>query len=838
LLGNTWIGGSDATVEGVWRWADGNAQFWQGAASGSSVGGSYTKWQFGQPNNSFNQDCLIFWGGLGSGTWSDEGCGTLANFVCEGDLCPLDANKTEPGQCGCGVADSDTDGDGTLDCQELCPLDPDRTAPGTCGCAGATGNAAAGTPCSDGLCSANDECDGAGHCGSASECIPGAGCVLAKYDNHAYTFCPTDSTWQAARTTCQSVAGMDLVHIDDAVEDAFIDSRLSAPAWIGASDRSVEGTWTWADDGVQFWSGACLGTAVGGRYANWYLFQPDNLFDQDCAIHKKQVNAWSDQACGESYDFVCEVTDACPLDPSKRWAGLCGCGVADVDTDRDGALDCQEACPLDPKKQQAGVCGCGNPDVDSDGDGVLDCEEQCPEDALKLEPQTCGCGKPETDSDFDGQPNCLPCPGTQLGAAWPMSGACRGGAHRSTFIGAQTTTQNWSSALTLSATSAPTLGASGLVYVGANDGLHALSVSGAALWTASTPAPVRTSPAIDWAGRLFFGADDGTVRALLANTGAALWTLQTGSPVRASPTLTVNGFVIVANDAGLVLALDPADGHVLWSYQTGAAVVAAPTVAADGRVLVSCTDHFVYALRPETGLSLQERLLWATDLGAAVRTSATLAVGQAAAYVGTNAGRLVKLRILDGAVVWEFSTGGTIVSSAALGALQLVYFASTDGNVYALQDQGAEPAELWRFSTGAAVSADVTVGADGTLYVGSDKLYALRPLPNAVSRILWQLSVPGGVRTAASITSSGALIVASASTLYSIGASTPSGCAAGQVCASYLGVNYCGARIPGMRFSLPPDCPPSGLCPNSEPCTELLGYRFCYTPCALPAAAP
>ncbi|MEI7877865.1 MAG: MopE-related protein, partial [Planctomycetota bacterium] len=50
------------------------------------------------------------------------------------DGCPVDANKTTPGTCGCGVADTDTDSDGTPDCTDGCPTNPNKTAPGTCGC--------------------------------------------------------------------------------------------------------------------------------------------------------------------------------------------------------------------------------------------------------------------------------------------------------------------------------------------------------------------------------------------------------------------------------------------------------------------------------------------------------------------------------------------------------------------------------------------------------------------------------------------------------------------------------------------------------------------------------
>ncbi len=43
------------------------------------------------------------------------------------DSCIDDPAKTEPGICGCGVADTDTDNDGTPDCNDLCPDDPTTT---------------------------------------------------------------------------------------------------------------------------------------------------------------------------------------------------------------------------------------------------------------------------------------------------------------------------------------------------------------------------------------------------------------------------------------------------------------------------------------------------------------------------------------------------------------------------------------------------------------------------------------------------------------------------------------------------------------------------------------
>jgi len=68
------------------------------------------------------------------------------------DNCPADPNKTDPGVCGCGVPDVDTDGDGSMDCVDGCPSDPAKAAAGLCGCGVAeTDRDGDGTPdCLDG----------------------------------------------------------------------------------------------------------------------------------------------------------------------------------------------------------------------------------------------------------------------------------------------------------------------------------------------------------------------------------------------------------------------------------------------------------------------------------------------------------------------------------------------------------------------------------------------------------------------------------------------------------------------------------------------------------------
>ena len=72
LAGEGWMGASDATTEDAWYWVTGpeaGTQFWQGASTGTVVGGEYNNWASGEPNDSgSNEDHAHF---LSGGTWND-----------------------------------------------------------------------------------------------------------------------------------------------------------------------------------------------------------------------------------------------------------------------------------------------------------------------------------------------------------------------------------------------------------------------------------------------------------------------------------------------------------------------------------------------------------------------------------------------------------------------------------------------------------------------------------------------------------------------------------------------------------------------------------------------
>ncbi|MCX5641142.1 MAG: putative metal-binding motif-containing protein, partial [Planctomycetota bacterium] len=75
--------------------------------------------------------------GTGDASSTTSSCSSTApsGYVASsGDSCPNDATKLAPGACGCGTAETDSDGDSTPNCIDSCPNDASKTAPGACGC--------------------------------------------------------------------------------------------------------------------------------------------------------------------------------------------------------------------------------------------------------------------------------------------------------------------------------------------------------------------------------------------------------------------------------------------------------------------------------------------------------------------------------------------------------------------------------------------------------------------------------------------------------------------------------------------------------------------------------
>eukprot|EP00808_Paulinella_micropora_P011522 g25188.t1 len=291
------------------------------------------------------------------------------------DLCDHDRNKTDPGQCGCNQADLDRDGDNVADCVDLCPDDPNKIAEGHCGCS------VAETPDSDGdnVYDCDDKCgDDASKHNSTGIC----GCDVSDVDS-------------------------DLDGVADCNEDCDGDPFKSEPGVCGCGipDDDLDG-----DNTID-----CFDNCTGSPKVDPGICgcaYPDNNADNDALHDCPQISA-SGLSCLLTGYPLC--VDLCPNDQNKVVPGVCGCGLADTDSDGDGTPDCIDQCDLDSNKTLPGVCGCGVSEVDTDGDGSKDCQDECDLNPLKTLPLACGCDQPDQDQDGDNTVDCLDlCPDSAI----------------------------------------------------------------------------------------------------------------------------------------------------------------------------------------------------------------------------------------------------------------------------------------------------------------------------------------------------------------------------------------------------------------------------------------
>ena len=281
-------------------------------------------------------------------------------------------------------------GNGLTTGQEACDAG-EANGTTTCGCSETCQYPDGETACGDDLfCNGVEVCDGAGACGVPDSPCSGEG-ETCDEELDVCTFCGDGVT--AADEECDDgeANGTTACGCDDVC--TFVDSGTAC-----------------ADD--LFCNGVEVCNGVGA-----------------CSSGDDAVCS-EDETCDEDAD----VCDECPDDPDKLEPGVCGCGDADVDTDEDGALDCNDPCPLDPDDDadDDGLCASecegedcvegpctgpededcsdncpdvSNPDqLDTDGDGTGDaCEEGCEGDL--------DCDEVPDDGDDSGDPDDNPCEG-------------------------------------------------------------------------------------------------------------------------------------------------------------------------------------------------------------------------------------------------------------------------------------------------------------------------------------------------------------------------------------------------------------------------------------------
>lgn len=246
-------------------------------------------------------------------------------------------------------------------------------------------------------------------------------------------------------------------------------------------------------------------------------------------------------------------------------------------------------------------------------------------------------------------------------------------------------------------------------------------------------------------GVVYAASVNGQLRAMDAKTGKTLWkhTQQSHSKVdtgySGGPSVA-NGLLVICTFDGHVDGLDAKTGAPRWSASLGAEVLSAPAIVGD-QVIVRSNDGHVHEINAKDG-----SIGWLYDRGSvpllSLRGNGKVLVANGVVFFGSDDGKLVALRLSDGASLWDQTVsegqGRTDVDQLndSDGALALdgttLYVGAYHGQLLAINAPSGQP--LWNHKLSTYDGIDV----GGTTVVAVDDQSNVWAFDTATGDSLWK----------------------------------------------------------------------------------------------------
>ena len=275
------------------------------------------------------------------------------------------------------------------------------------------------------------------------------------------------------------------------------------------------------------------------------------------------------------------------------------------------------------------------------------------------------------------------------------------------------------------------------VYYASGDRVYALDTkSGELKWQYPSADGLKSSIKTGvtfYDGLVMFGATDGNVYALNAETGRPTWLFNTQRAVRSTPIVS-NGTVYVGSDDNNVYAIDAKTGEQAWSgpFRTKDDI-STPCALATGLVVFASMDSNIYGANEASG-----RMRWRFQLPVAAIKGGPV-VSNALVFVGSGRSVCV-LSTKNGLLRYKINLDSDVVAPLAMAGSDL-YVICRNKKVYAYQVGVSGYKKKWEnpVSVGATMTAPPTVAGD-VLYIG-----CMRGMVCAYStedgKLLWRYTI-------------------------------------------------------------------------------------------------
>ncbi|MDP7976916.1 MAG: PQQ-binding-like beta-propeller repeat protein, partial [TACK group archaeon] len=219
----------------------------------------------------------------------------------------------------------------------------------------------------------------------------------------------------------------------------------------------------------------------------------------------------------------------------------------------------------------------------------------------------------------------------------------------------------------------------------------------------------------------FVNYNSNIIEKVLATTGSINANLTLNGQIDTVPTIGGNVMLVGFSNLNSVSAISLSSDSALWSLSVDSPIGATASYAG-GNFYFGTLGGYMYSV------SSSGRVNWKTYLGSSVQT--TPVVTGDSVYVATIDGKIYCLTA-SGDVSWVYRTNSQITTSPLVSSDGVVYDASEDGYIYALNSSTGSL--IWQYQAKAPVISSLLLNNDNLYAVDEDgNIYAFEAGCNLV----------------------------------------------------------------------------------------------------------